>query len=611
MKLKTLTLLCICLLTTPLFAQTEIRPFTDHGFLRVIKVDATGYYFWSVTQKVHGGFYAITGIPIGQKFFYYVGSGATNGFSMGPGSACPLEDTMAFSVNYTHSGMRGTDGSLTFHGVVAPCDSFFHLPGGAFAMDQTWSGSQANVGLMIDSSDGTNFSKIQMGTSSDGINFSWDTLLTIPTGLGFGLTAPHLQPDPYNPSRLFGFADVIVNASTTRTTCVEVNLGTSPGTSTFRLASNAACTSWTTYSFGASVSTMPAVTNLIPSMSVQSLQKVDGAFQLFGTQTVAPSNTPPCLPGESTSLYYSNINIPLNGDDETQQVVGGVVSPNFEAADTSVLSSNTRSLPGDYIGALNTPFVVEDNNGKNLHYNASQNDFVCRLTFASGQGFKGDVVVAELDEEYFDLIFEDDFEGSNAWSSTSDPSSKIAFTSGAALTGSKGMQITFNGVNVQAAYLRDDSPTEEGRYRARFELDPNNLFFPADKRHPVLQLFTSHPSNELIAEMILRENGSSYLLNFKAKLNNGSWEKTNWITISDAPHTLEIDYERASGPSTSDGSISLWVDGVLQDTVTALTNGDHAVSYALFGAPDGIDSGTSGVLYLDHFESRRITYIGP
>jgi len=85
--------------------------------------------------------------------------------------------------------------------------------------------------------------------------------------------------------------------------------------------------------------------------------------------------------------------------------------------------------------------------------------------------------------------------------------------------------------------------------------------------------------------------------------------KTNWFTINDASHFIELDWRADAG--TNDGGLTLWIDAVQQADLTGIDNDTRRIDRVRLGAITGIDAGTSGTYYFDAFESRRQTFIGP
>jgi hypothetical protein len=54
-----------------------------------------------------------------------------------------------------------------------------------------------------------------------------------------------------------------------------------------------------------------------------------------------------------------------------------------------------------------------------------------------------------------------------------------------------------------------------------------------------------------------------------------------------------------------------WIDGVQQANLTGINNSIYTMDRIRLGAPTISISGTSGSFYIDAFESRRQSYIGP
>ena len=88
--------------------------------------------------------------------------------------------------------------------------------------------------------------------------------------------------------------------------------------------------------------------------------------------------------------------------------------------------------------------------------------------------------------------------------------------------------------------------------------------------------------------------------------NNGSSQTTNWYTISNASHPIEIAWQ-----ALSSGSLSLWIDGALKQTRSGVANGNYRLEEVRLGPSNGITSGTTGTEYYDAFVSTRSTTIGP
>jgi len=207
-----------------------------------------------------------------------------------------------------------------------------------------------------------------------------------------------------------------------------------------------------------------------------------------------------------------------------------------------------------------------------------------------------------------DLIFEDGFESGDFsawWLATSDPDLQVS--SQAAFAGSYGTQLTLDG----PAWLKikDDSPNSEPRYRVRFYFDPNSLQINQGNSFEIM--YAVNQSGSRIISIYLGNNASGYFI--KTGVWNDALDATwgNEISISDNWHPIEIDWSAASSAGANDGYLKLWVDEVLSDTLGSVDNDTHRIKNVAIGATNSVDAGTVGTFYLDAFESRRISYIGP
>jgi YD repeat-containing protein len=150
----------------------------------------------------------------------------------------------------------------------------------------------------------------------------------------------------------------------------------------------------------------------------------------------------------------------------------------------------------------------------------------------------------------------------------------------------------------------------ETRYRARFYLNPNSYAVTgSDKTHAIL--VGRNISGTGVFTVQLRYTGSVHQIGAQLVNDATGITSTNWYTISVSKHPIEIDWKAATGAGANNGYLSLWLDGVLQETKSGIDNDTRRVDEVRFGPSSGIDSGSSGTVYYDTFESRRSTYIGP
>ena len=208
-----------------------------------------------------------------------------------------------------------------------------------------------------------------------------------------------------------------------------------------------------------------------------------------------------------------------------------------------------------------------------------------------------------------DVIFADGFESGDlsAWSSSSIGGGDLSVSTAAALVDNYGLQALVN--DIANIYVRDDSPNAEPRYRARFYFDPNSISMADGDDHYIL-VATSGATSVLRVQ--LRFSGGNYQIRASHLLDGGTtFNYTNWISISDALHFIELDWRAATAAGANDGSLTLWIDGVQKANLTGADNDTWRIDYVRLGMVTGRDPFTLGTYYFDAFESRQQSYIGP
>jgi hypothetical protein len=208
-----------------------------------------------------------------------------------------------------------------------------------------------------------------------------------------------------------------------------------------------------------------------------------------------------------------------------------------------------------------------------------------------------------------DLIFADGFESGNlsAWTSSTIDLGDLRVSTAAALVGSQGLQALIDDAN--SIYVTDDSPTAQARYRARFYFDTNSIPMASNDTHFIFKGFMGTATEVLRVEF--RQSAGAYQIRALLVDDSTTWLSTNWFTLSDTPHAVELDWRAATAIGAKNGGLTLWIDGIQQQNLTAIDNDTRRIDRARLGALTGIDTGTRGTYYFDAFESRRQTYIGP
>jgi hypothetical protein len=152
--------------------------------------------------------------------------------------------------------------------------------------------------------------------------------------------------------------------------------------------------------------------------------------------------------------------------------------------------------------------------------------------------------------------------------------------------------------------VTDDSPDGETHYRARFYFDPNGITMAERDTHILFSGYQGTATTVLVVEF--RINNGSYQLRSYTWDDAGSPHITSWITINDASHFIELDWQAAAN-----GSLSFWIDGIKSGELTGIDNDMRVIDRVRLGAVGGLDAGTGGTYYFDAFKSVRQSYIGP
>jgi len=211
-----------------------------------------------------------------------------------------------------------------------------------------------------------------------------------------------------------------------------------------------------------------------------------------------------------------------------------------------------------------------------------------------------------------DLIFRNGFEAANlgAWTAVTD-GGDLAVASWAALRGSAyGVSALVDDTNP--IYVQDNTPANAGRYRMRFYLNPFT-FNPGEAqnhfRTRVFLALDETPQRRVMA-IILRRQGGAYSLAVRVRRDDNSQADTSFFSLSAAGHSIEIDFQRASGAGANNGSLRLWIDDVLRQTLTGIDNDQAGIDHVRMGALS-VKSGAGGTLLFDEMESRTTTAVGP
>ena len=217
--------------------------------------------------------------------------------------------------------------------------------------------------------------------------------------------------------------------------------------------------------------------------------------------------------------------------------------------------------------------------------------------------------VLQPDTTPTDILFMDGFETGNlsAWSAAKTDGGDLAASTASAIAGTYGLQATLD--DNTSIFLSDWMPVSESQYRARFYFDPNTISMASGDAHYIFQAL--NPSSVVVARLEFRSYQGDYQVRAEAVNDSTGWSSTSWVTLRDQMHYLEIQWKAATAAGANNGILTLWTDGTQRATFTNIDNDTRRVDSVQLGAVSGVDTGTRGTYFLDAFESRKTTYIGP
>lgn len=204
-----------------------------------------------------------------------------------------------------------------------------------------------------------------------------------------------------------------------------------------------------------------------------------------------------------------------------------------------------------------------------------------------------------------DIIFADSFESGdlNAWSARVIDGGDLRVSTSAAITGNHGLLVEID--DNKPLYLTDDLPAGERAYQASFAFDPNALAMANGDSHLLFYGYTGTATGVLRLE--IRYFAGSHQLKAGARTDGSQWATApNWFNISDAPHTVELNWWAADVPGANNGALRFNLDGVEVSHFVGIDNDTRRIDRIQWGPIAGIDNGTRGSYFLDDFVSRRL-----
>lgn len=193
----------------------------------------------------------------------------------------------------------------------------------------------------------------------------------------------------------------------------------------------------------------------------------------------------------------------------------------------------------------------------------------------------------------------------------------IAVNGGAALQGSFGMQVSFDGAGGNA-YVQDNSPNSESEYWVSVRLNDNSLSFnpaAATKSFQFMRAFTDDAASATVFRINVIDAstpGGNLRVFVLPTLDGGAFHPLGtetFITTSAVPpanNKFVFEWKAATGVGANNGRMVTYRDGILRKQITNLDNDTIRVGMVRmggFGNTVSVANGTS--LFLDDFISTR------
>ncbi len=207
-----------------------------------------------------------------------------------------------------------------------------------------------------------------------------------------------------------------------------------------------------------------------------------------------------------------------------------------------------------------------------------------------------------------DYIFADDFENGNLslWSHIQTDGDNLGVHPDARINGNAGVGLQID--DNDRLFATDMSPTAERRLRARLYVEPKTLNM-AEGDSIVFFAGYSRGDARLVQMELVRRNGR-FALRAGTTTDANQTVYTDAVAVGDGPHAIEVDWQRAVGRGSNDGSLTVWVDGKSAGAINNIDNNWRSLERVRIGVVVAPPAGTRGVFFLDSYASQRENFIG-
>lgn len=177
------------------------------------------------------------------------------------------------------------------------------------------------------------------------------------------------------------------------------------------------------------------------------------------------------------------------------------------------------------------------------------------------------------------------------------PGSPVWITEGVALEGSFGAALTIEDTTNRYVALTDPSAETKGTWYST--VDINSLTMSSDNEYVTGAAIQDTDSTHAF-RINTKRTGGAYVLYTQAQLDDGTFTNGAEVALADKPKEVRAAWGASSGAGNDDGFLHLWVGQTLVDSLTGLDNDTVVFDEMRWGPLSGLDSGTSGVYFMDN-----------
>jgi hypothetical protein len=104
--------------------------------------------------------------------------------------------------------------------------------------------------------------------------------------------------------------------------------------------------------------------------------------------------------------------------------------------------------------------------------------------------------------------------------------------------------------------------------------------------------------------IVLKRQAGQYSVEGRARNDDGTQTDTGFFDVTAAPHRVDLEWIRSSGPDDNDGRFRLSLDGSVVANMSGIDNSISSIDFARLGALS-LKTGANGTLIWDEFVSKR------